>query len=322
MNKKIIILSLTLSFLFTGCSPKKSNPTATPTSTPISTEITPTSEPTIIPKEPVEFTEIPLYEDNEFISMFSHITYKAKLIDGRIPVLESYKDNGQLNKPLVIMIHGANGYKESMGYLQGLFSNAGFYVISIDLRSHGQRTIEKVTFTDVLTSTGADIDQVIDYAKTNDQIDADNFGMLGFSMGGMICYWYTANGQYTPKIIAPIASTPDWTQLQDTYLVDLIFEDGQSTIDTNNHQTEVPKLINASPNQNLDEFMNTVLIIGHGGKDELIYPIGDQTFYQEMLNKSHPRAEYYEFPEVQHHIPSDFIPIMIRTFSEEMPPKP
>lgn len=321
MTKKITLLVLLLTILSSGCSVK--TPTPTPTETPLTTEIpVETSSPTPETPRPVVVEEIPLIEDNEFLTMFPDNTYTAKMIDGNIPIIESYKDNGLLQKPLVIMVHGANGHKESMGYLQGLFTNAGFYVISIDLRSHGQRPIEQVTFTDVLLSTGADIDKVIEYAKTNEQIDAENFGMLGFSMGGMINYWYVANGYYTPKIIAPIASTPDWSQLQDSYLVDLLFENGNSTTVTATHQTEVEKLLAASPNQKLDEFMKTTLIIGHGAKDTLILPSGDQTMFNAMLAKSHPRVEYYEIAEAQHHIPGEFIPIMIRTFTEELHPKP
>lgn len=321
MAKKITLFLL-LTLLISGCGTEQPTPTETtsPTAIPTSTETTPS--PTPVSQQPVEVVEIPLIEDNEFLEMFPDSTYTAKMIDGRIPIFESYKDNGNLQKPLVIMLHGANGHKESMGYLQGLFTNAGFYVISIDLRAHGQREIEQVSFADVLTSTGQDIDRVIDYAKTNEQIDADKFGMLGFSMGGMICYWYAANGQYTPTIIAPTASTPDWNQLQDLYLVDLMFENGESTTVPDNHQTEVAKLTVASPHQKPEEFMNTTLIIGHGAKDDLILPIGDQTFYQTMLGMSHPRVEYHEFPEARHHIPGEFIPIMVRTFSETLTPKP
>lgn len=310
MVKKIFLLAISFAFLITGCSTNKS---------PI--ENTTIPSPTIS-IDNVSSTEIPVLENNDFLAMFPEITYTAKMIDGRIPILESYLDNGQLNKPLVIMVHGANGNKEAMGYLQGLFSQNGFYVISLDLRSHGEREIEKVTFHDVLISTGEDIDKVIEYALTSEQIDAENFGMLGFSMGGMICYWYTANGKYTPKIIAPIASTPDWSQIQDSYLVNLLFENGNSEIVTDNHQQEVEKMLASSPINNLDKFMNTTIIIGHGGLDDLIYPIGAQTFYQTMLSMNHPKIEYHEYPDVQHHTPNDFIPIMVNTFTNALNPKP
>lgn len=310
MIKKMLLLVISIAFSIVGCSTNKN-----------SLENTTIPSPNIS-VENVDFTEIPVREENEFLSMFPEITYTAKLVDGSIPILESYLDNGQLNKPLVIMVHGANGNKEAMGYLQGLFSQKGFYVISLDLRAHGEREIEKVSFHDVLISTGEDINKVIEYAATNEQIDAENFGMLGFSMGGMICYWYTANGKYTPKIIAPVASTPDWSQIQDSYLVDLLFEKGLSEVITDTHQQEVDKILASSPINKLDKFMNTTIIIGHGGLDDLIYPIGDQTFYQTMLSMNHPKIEYHEFPDVQHHIPNDFIPIMINTFTTTLNPKP
>lgn len=97
--------------------------------------------------------------------------------------------------PLVIVSHGYNGWDTFMTWLTENLATKGYVVVAID---HGdQRAVNPaqlpLSFGNVLTHRAADVRAVINYFaaraadpgdKLGATIDAENIGLVGYSMGG------------------------------------------------------------------------------------------------------------------------------------------
>ena len=249
----------------------------------------------------------------EFITSNPEITFHTSRING-IPVLEAYKDDG-IKKPLVFLLHGLNGYKESFGYLLSQFANSGFHAVAFDAAGHGTRNDGAHNFYDIVVQTATDCNILLGYFAQNEFIDANNYGTVGFSMGGMSSYWLAAYADAKPKIIAPIASTPDFLMIQDLYLTDTIVENGVGNTDADIHAAMLEVMNNNNPSYNIDSFANVYTLICHGRADELIPYTIDENFYNQLVEKGYS-TQLNLYDNVGHVISSDFVPVLINKFKE------
>lgn len=252
-------------------------------------------------------------ELTEFINANPEVTFHTSNVNG-IPVLEAYKDDGT-RKPLVFLLHGLTGYKESYGYLLSQFANNGFHAVAFDASGHGTRNDGAQSFYDIVLETGYDCEILLAYFSQDEMIDVNNYGVVGFSMGGMSSYWLAAYGEYIPKIIAPIASAADFTAIQDLYLTDTIVENGVTTTDQRIHENSLKILQEINPINNIARFADTYTLICHGKADDLIPYTIDEAFYGQLQELGYP-TELYLYDDVGHVIPSDFVVVLINKFKE------
>ena len=260
-----------------------------------------------------EVSEVANSEElNEFINMFPDVIYKTTNVN-EIPVLEAYVDDGSV-KPLVFLLHGVTGYKESFGYLLGMFAKNGYHVVAFDAMGHGSRNDGSHAFYDIVWQTGQDVELLLAYFSQNEQIDVNNYGVVGFSMGGMSAYWLAAYGRYMPNIIAPIASSADFGAIQDLYLTDTIVENGQTTVDTSKHDANVRLLQSIDPINKIDRFKDTYTLICHGKNDELIPYTIDENFYYQLKEKGYDTQ--LNLYDVGHIIPDEFVNVLINKLNE------
>lgn len=260
-----------------------------------------------------EVTEVSNSDElNEFINMFPEVTYKTTNVN-EIPVLEAYVDDGSV-KPLVFLLHGVTGYKESFGYLLGTFAQNGYHAVAFDAMSHGTRNDGRHAFYDIVEQTGKDSENLLAYFSQNELIDVNNYGVVGFSMGGMSAYWLSAYGKYMPDIIAPIASTANFEAIKDLYLTDTYVENGQTSEDSSKHSANIRLLQDINPINKIERFANTYTLICHGRNDELIPYTIDENFYYQLKEKGY-NAQLNLF-DCGHIIPSEFVPILINKFNE------
>lgn len=261
-----------------------------------------------------EVTELANSEElTEFINANPEVTFHTSNVNG-IPVLEAFKDDGT-RKPLVFLLHGLTGYKESYGYLLSQFANNGFHAVAFDAAGHGTRNDGAQSFYDIVLETGHDCEILLAYFSQDEMIDVNNYGVVGFSMGGMSSYWLAAYGEYIPKIIAPIASAADFTAIQDLYLTDTIVENGVTTTDQRIHENSLKILQEINPIDNIARFADTYTLICHGKADDLIPYTIDEAFYGQLQELGYP-TELYLYDDVGHVIPSDFVVVLINKFKE------
>ena len=260
-----------------------------------------------------EITEVSNSDElNEFINMFPEVTYHTSNVN-EIPVLEAYIDDGSV-KPIVFLLHGVTGYKETFGYLLGMFAQNGYHAVAFDAMSHGTRNDGRHAFYDIVEQTGKDTEVLLAYFSQNELIDVNNYGVVGFSMGGMSAYYLAAYGKYMPRIIAPIASTANFEAIKDLYLTDTYVENGQTSEDNSKHSANVRLLQEINPINKIERFANTYTLICHGRNDELIPYTIDENFYYQLMERGY--ATQLNLFDTGHIIPDGFVPVLINKFND------
>lgn len=125
------------------------------------------------------------------------VTYRSVQLDD-IPLIEVFQDDGE-EKPLLLFLHGLGQSKESLLPALTAFARAGYYAVSMDAYDHGQRvTGELCDNWAAMLITVADINQVVSYYRGAENVEAENFVLGGFSMGGVEAWAYTQLGEYAP----------------------------------------------------------------------------------------------------------------------------
>src|SRR4051812_22376878 len=109
-------------------------------------------------------------------------------------------------RPVVIVLHGTGGNKESQRTFLGELARNGFVAVAIDGRYHGARAkggkdAKSGDYNDAILrtfrtgkehpfffDTAWDVMRLVDYLTTRDDIDAQRIGLIGFSKGGIETY--------------------------------------------------------------------------------------------------------------------------------------
>ena len=121
---------------------------------------------------------------------------------GDIPLLEAYVDDGE-EKPLLLFLHGLGEDKETIIETLSAFAEAGYHAVGVDAFDQGDR-LSKYSSVDTWAAmfiTVADVDPIVEYFQTVDNVDADSFVLAGFSMGAVEATAYLQLGSYTPRAI-------------------------------------------------------------------------------------------------------------------------
>lgn len=140
----------------------------------------------------------------------AHFTYAADA-QNRVPGLILKPAGISGRSPVVIVLHGTGGTKESeMKYMTEL-ANKGFIAVAIDGRYHGERAASgkgSAEYQDAIVKawrdtsptkehpffydTAWDVMRLIDYLSTRDDIDPSRIGLTGISKGGVETYFTAA----------------------------------------------------------------------------------------------------------------------------------
>ena len=140
-----------------------------------------------------------------------------------VPVLQVSPSHAKGKLPVMIVLHGTGGSKESVkGWLED-FATQGIIGIAIDARYHGDRVPGvkgSAAYVAAITKawqapagkphehpfyydTVWDLWRLIDVLQARDDIDPKRIGMLGISMGG-IETWLAASVDDRVKVAAPL----------------------------------------------------------------------------------------------------------------------
>ena len=205
-----------------------------------------------------------------------------------VPVIVYFEDTFD-KKPLVIVQHGITSQKEDVKYLSQYFTRAGYVVVSPDAAGHGElKNSEQLTIADLIKQTGENYDKVISYFKDSMYVEIERTGIVGFSLGGLAAFYHTANGVYQPKVMVSLCSTPDFEDLANSSVANIIFTNNKEKKVRN--KTEVAQMADAikaeSPYQKLINNTETSFYILCGDKDNVIPHEGNLRFYDEMKDKA------------------------------------
>lgn len=127
----------------------------------------------------------------------------ASEVSQRVPGI-LMKSPGEARRPVVIVMHGTGGKKEAEMRLLKRFAEKGFVAVAIDARYHGERgnqsdynaaiarTFEKGGEHPLYWDTVWDVQRLIDYLQTRDDVDPKRIGLMGISKGGIETYFAAA----------------------------------------------------------------------------------------------------------------------------------
>lgn len=154
--------------------------------------------------------ELPI--PDEYKESYNHYTsngfiYRKLDIDG-IQLYE-IRPEGDEPKPLVIRIHGGFDRKNPEDVQH--WAEKGLCAVTIDVSCHGESQDGPLQAPAAWMETVKDIDVLIEYYNTIPGVDAKNFGLTGYSMGGNISELYTIYGKYKPKAICIENASADCT---------------------------------------------------------------------------------------------------------------
>jgi dienelactone hydrolase len=141
------------------------------------------------------------------LGQFLEITFSFATEAGqRVPGIIVKPADITVRRPVVIVLHGTGGNKESQRDLLGNLARDGFVAVAIDGRYHGARakggrqarSAEYVQAILHAFQTGRehpfffdavwDVMRLIDYLETRTDADARRIGVMGFSKGGIETY--------------------------------------------------------------------------------------------------------------------------------------
>jgi len=122
----------------------------------------------------------------------------------RVPGLLIKQADLDGRRPVVIVLHGTGGSKESERPLLHALASSGFIAVAIDGRYHGERSGSgkgSDAYQDAILrayreqkehpffyDTVWDVMRLIDYLQMRDDVDADRIGLMGISKGGIETY--------------------------------------------------------------------------------------------------------------------------------------
>lgn len=210
--------------------------------------------------------------------------------DSRVPGYLAIPKTSGTPYPCVLLLHGIGSSKEtwwdensfySGGYLAEQLLASGFAVLALDVEYHGERllkndfespnvfTLEKGWLQrarDMIVQSVIEHRRVIDYLSTRGDIDTSRIGMIGTSMGGMMCFMLTGVDQRVKVSIASV--TP-------------ILKDKYSAISVHNFAPYInnqPFLMlvgeNDKYNYSMEDARQLYNLINSDSKDLIIYESG------------------------------------------------
>jgi pimeloyl-ACP methyl ester carboxylesterase len=98
----------------------------------------------------------------------------------------------------IIMLHGYMMYKETMAPWASALAQAGYRVVLVDLRGHGESTGDTVTYGKYETE---DLIQLLDYLKAHNMCD-EKVGVLGLSYGATLALHWAARDPRVQTVVA------------------------------------------------------------------------------------------------------------------------
>jgi cephalosporin-C deacetylase-like acetyl esterase len=132
-----------------------------------------------------------------------HFAFAADA-DSRVPGILLKKPSLKGPTPVIIVLHGTGGTKESELPLLRELAQKGFIAVAIDGRYHGERTRSgkgSAEYQDAILrafreqrehpffyDTVWDVMRLVDYLDTRDDIDSKRIGLIGISKGGVETY--------------------------------------------------------------------------------------------------------------------------------------
>ncbi len=195
----------------------------------------------------------------------------------------------------IVVVHGYRSVKTHTLKMLDPLSKAGYTILAIDLRAHGDSEGNQVTFG---IREQEDVDAAVTWLMAQEGVDPERIGVFGESMGGATVILAAADNPDIKAVAAQSAfasmrgtiATPISRMLLGiSYpFTDLMmyFGERQLQVDTNDY----------APVNVIDQISPRPLFLMHGGEDPTVDPTSGHQLYEAAAE---PKELWYE-PELRH----------------------
>lgn len=231
-----------------------------------------------------------------------------------IPMLDVFQFDVKEKRPIVILLHGANGSKEKYIERAFKFAKNGFFVTLFDAYGHGElknnseseeiagydkANIDKLT--KVYIETSKYINIIVNSYEDNEYSDSNRIALVGVSMGAFTIYYNILNERNPKvKVAVPINGSPSWVSFVRKYASTIPVE---KITFTESDIIKAEKYIETiEPLNSIRNLADFPLLMLNGEKDELI-PIDDiRKSYTKLQAKymDKDKIRFIEYAEIGH----------------------
>ncbi len=246
----------------------------------------------------------------------ANVTTERLTVDG-IPVV-AYCNKTAGARPLVLVSHGLTGNRDTFTYAATVLAQMGFFVVTPDNWGHGERGGDGATIGEAIVKTAEDLDTLIDHYAQDERVDADRLGLIGFSMGGLVDYYYVANGNHRADLVGIICATPDWKTMTDNPSMLQTVAAGKATALASEAEKEAADqyLLANNPYDKVMASTGTVYYLLSGGQDPVIPLAGTQALYDAL--KDQGRAALVVDPDKGHDVSGENLSKLLEYFHDHL----
>jgi pimeloyl-ACP methyl ester carboxylesterase len=197
-----------------------------------------------------------------------------------VPLLEMWRQDIPGKRPLVLAQHGYLGRKEFLLPQAYLLAASGFFTVVPDACSHGDR--DATAAPDLFASarcSARDINALLDTYAGDERADLDNAGFVGYSMGGMIGFYYLTLPDVRFKAVCPVIASPDWEAIALSPETRMLFH--QAGLGTEADFTR--QVVSARQDNPVRKAITPVPLLIQAGADDPLIPAGSITRYADQI---------------------------------------
>lgn len=216
-------------------------------------------------------------ESDQYYTMLKHE------VDG-IHFYDVERKDIDVKKPVVILLHGMGENKEKMKAFAKEAADNGYLAVVPDAAGLGENEAEETyDFCEVIRKTAESCTQIRSYYDGQENVDAENFSMAGFSMGAMTALYYAAYSDVKPACVVSLYGTPNWESLSDTKM--MYKETAAGKFKTIKEEEKKETLRNSmkenSPENNMEMLLQVPILMINGDRDSIVPYEGIREFLEK-----------------------------------------
>ncbi len=192
--------------------------------------------------------------------------------EDRLHYYELSRSDAPVGTPLLILLHGTTMKKGDMYWSAKIFADMGYVVAVPDLPGHGEDISETpLNMYDIVLQTEQNIADILSMYTDVEYVNAEDFCVAGFSLGGFTALHYAAYSERKPQCVLSFCGTPVWSDILDTLTGTVRQSGGNVAIATEAEKEQVRDLVlQNSPDQNMEELLSVPILMVNGEMDDLI----------------------------------------------------
>lgn len=222
------------------------------------------------------------------------VTFRS-IHNKRVSALLTVPKNASEPLPVIILLHG-KGDNKTVDYIEfgnDHFYKNGFAVLRLDISNHGDRTENDFDFDftgkhkywtrNIITQTVFDLRRAVDFIELRSELDQDNIGFFGVSLGGITGAVFCGVDKRVKVPILVLAGGQ----------MNLMFGKNALASDTKDYLSII------EPMNFIEHISPRPLLMLNAKNDEIVLPMMSKLLY----NKANNPKDIIWYPEKHHTIP-------------------